>query len=181
MPDDITVFSEADLVKVEGGKIIGSEYPVWYHETMIDELRENIRMDELALKRGTMPEERRHETKQRLDRNRERLDKIVEAVPELDDKQKDYLSKIRKDLGNEIQRMMYSRSQMQKGLADAHGEARRMTEPSIKANGTIYDMAKACNVTVTDGKISRNGAEKIWKICSKRLGEISNTEYLRKD
>lgn len=178
---DIKVFSEADYVEIKGGKRVGSEYPAWYHDAMIDELREGIRMDELALERGTVPQERRHDYRERIKKSEEKLNMIMETMGELDDKQKDFVHKIRTELGKEISRMMFTRSQMQKGLADAQTEARRMVEPSIAVNGALHDMAKACNVPVTNGKVSRTGAEKMWKICSKRLGEISNTELLRRD
>ena len=178
---DIKVFSESDYVEMKGGNKIGSEYPAWYHDAMIDELREGIRMDELALERGTVPQERRHDYRERIKKNEEKLEKIMESCAEMDDKQKDFVSKMRNEIGKEISRLMFSRSQMQKGLASAEQEARRMITPSIPVNGSLHDLAKACNVNVVDGKVSRNGAEKMWKICSKRLGEISNTELLRKD
>ena len=181
MPDDIKIFSEMDLIKTKDGQVIGSEFPAWYHDNMVDELKENIRQDEYQLDKTDMPADRRHTTRERIKKNKERLEQILETTPELDDKQKDYLNKLRKDLGNEISRLMFTRSQMRNGLADAHTEARRMVEPSIKVTGSLYDMAKACNVRIIGDKISRTSAEKVWKICSKRLGEISNTEALRKE
>jgi len=181
MGSDIKVFSEIDYTEVKGGSKLGSEYPAWYHDAMVDEIREGIRTDELVLERGSVPHDRRHDVKERIRKNKEKLEKIQESSPDLDDKQKDYVNKVRVELGKEISRMMFTRSQMQKGLADSHMEARRMKDPSIPVSGAIHDMAQACNVPITNGKISRSGAEKVWKICSKKLGEISNTELLRKD
>lgn len=178
---DIKVFSEIDYAEVKGKKILGSEYPAWYNEAMIDEIREGIRTDELSLEKGMVKQDRRHDVRERIKKNQERLESILESSPDLDDKQKDYVHKVRTELGKEISRMMFTRSQMQKGLADSHTEARRMKDPSIPVAGAIHDMAKACNVPITNGKISRSGAEKVWKICSRKLGEISNTELLRKD
>lgn len=74
-----------------------------------------------------------------------------------------------------------ARREMKKGLADSHEEARRMTTPNIKLSPELIEVAEACNVKHTDGKISRTEAEKIWKITSRYLDEPSNTEYLRKD
>lgn len=178
---DIKVFSEIDYTEVKGGKKLGSEYPAWYHDAMVDEIRETIRADELALERGSVPHDRKHDVKQRIQKNKERLDSILESVPSLDDKQKDLLHKMRTELGKQISSLMFTHSQMKKGLADAHQEVRRMTEKSVPVSGSLAEMAEACNVRVTDGKISRKEAEKVWKICSKRLGEISNTELLRKE
>jgi hypothetical protein len=185
MPEEkangIKFFSEADMVSLKDKDICGSEYPAWYHDSMVDELRESIRVDEYNLERGNMPPDRRSTTKERINKHKERLNQIQSSLPDMADKQKDDINKVRIELGKEITRLMFSRSQMKNGLADAHMEAKRMVEPSIKLQSNMMEIAKACNVRIEDGKVSRKNAEKIWKICSKRLGEISNTEMLRKD
>jgi len=186
MPEEkdssIKFFSEADMVSLKDRDVCGSEYPAWYQDSMLDELQESIRMDEHALERGNMPSDRRQQTMDRIKRHKERLDKIQSSLENLSDKQKDDINKARTELGKEISRLMFSRSQMQKGIASAEMEVKRMQEKSIKLLPNMVDIAKACNVKISDdGKISRRDAEKVWKITSKRLGEISNTEMLRKD
>jgi hypothetical protein len=57
----------------------------------------------------------------------------------------------------------------------------RMTEPCIEVKGDAAQIAKACNVRMTKGKVSRDGAAKIWKILGKAIGERTNTENLRRD
>ena len=81
-----------------------------------------------------------------------------------------------------IRDSMFSRKDMEKGLADAHEEARRMSQPCIELKDDLITFAKNCDVVVNNtGKVSRKGAEKMWKIASRLLGELSNTESLRKD
>ena len=71
---------------------------------------------------------------------------------------------------------------MRKGLADAREEMKRMTEPCIEVRGDAMNIAKACNVKITKGKVSRDGAAKVWKILGKALGDSpTNIEHLRRD
>ena len=106
---------------------------------------------------------------------------MEKAMPKMDDKTKDKLFKVHKELGAKIADAMFTRSDMKKGLADAHEEARRMDTPVIKIGSDMSDIARACNVNPIDGMVSRNQAEKIWKISSRFLGENSNIESLRRD
>jgi hypothetical protein len=77
---------------------------------------------------------------------------------------------------------MYSKEEMWNGDAEPHEEARRRSEPIIKIeNEEIANVLKTCNVDNFHGKgmITRDQAEKAWKLAAKQLGEISNTETLR--
>ena len=178
-----TFFSEADMyVGKDGKKKIASEYPVWYNRQLLDELKEDITMAEFDIKSGRVKESQLVATRERLSKLKEKMDEIEASVPKLDAKGIDRVSKVRKELGKEIASKMYSRSDMKKGLADSHDEARRMTEPSITLSPEAIEMAMACNVPISsDGRVSRAEAEKVWKISSRFLGEPSNSEYLRKD
>lgn len=176
---DISFFSEVDLS--DKGKI-ASEYPAWYNRQMIDELKEELQVAEYGVKMGYVPQTQIASKLANIKKLKDKLAAIEESIPKMDDKSFDSMAKVRKELGKDITSMMFTRSQMERGLADSHEEARRMVTPSIKLTPEASEFAKACNVPISsDGKVSRTGAEKIWKIASRYLGEMSNTENLRKD
>jgi hypothetical protein len=111
---------------------------------------------------------------------KKRVADIENSRPTLSGADESNLDKTRKALAKAIQERMFSRSEMQKGLADGHMEVRRSQSADIPVDDTIAMYARASNVPIIDGKINRDGAAKIWKIAQKYFGDISNTELLRK-
>jgi len=179
---ELSFFSESDMIVTKDGtKRISSEYPIWYNRQMLDELSEDIRMAEFDIKSGRVKDSQLGQAKDKLSKMRDRMSEIDNSMPKLDAKEIDKIAKVRKELGKSISSKMYSRSDMKKGLADSHEEARRMISPSIDLPPEALEIAKMCNVNTKDGKISRTEAEKIWKITGRYLDEGSNTESLRKD
>jgi len=161
-----------------------SEYPAWMHQSQMDELRESIRQREHALDNDLVYASERMIQRDRLKKEKEKLGVIEESKPKLEGPELDRLVKARKYLGGEITKLMYSHSEMERGTADAHEEARRMTEPCVSIKGEdVLPIIKACGVdgVTVDCRISRNQAEKCWKILSAYLGEPQNTEVLRKE
>jgi hypothetical protein len=144
---------------------------------MIEEIQEELTMTEHAIKSGRLSGDQMATARDRVERYRDKLEKIEASRPQLD---KDKVAKVWKDLGKGISNQMYTRDQMQKGIAPAEGEAKRMSQPCVAITPDIEPYAKAANVPVVDGKVSRNGAEKIWKICGRYLGELTNSESLRR-
>ena len=174
-------FSETDMTTQAGIKRVASEYPAWYYTTMLDDLREDVRREEFALESDVVPAERRPQIRDKVKRLKQKLEEIEKSVPKMTEVEEGKLLKVRKDLGKEISALMFTRSQMQKGLADSHTEARRMVEQSIAITPEVAEVAKSCNVSPRNGKISRTEAEKIWKITGRYFNEISNSESLRRD
>jgi len=174
-------FSEVDMTTKDGIKQVASEYPAWYYTTMMDDLKEDIRREDFALESGVVPAERRPQMVDKIKRLKKKLEDIEKSVPKLSEADESKLLKVRKELGKEISSLMFTRSQMQKGLADSHTEARRMVDPCISIENEAAEVARKCNITPRNGKISRTEAEKIWKITGRYFGEISNSESLRKD
>lgn len=182
MSEAISFFSESDMfIGKDGAKRVSSEYPLWYSRQMIDELREDITMAEFAIKSGRIKDTQLANARDRLNKLREKMEEVEKSQPRLDGKELDKVAKVRKTLSKEISAKMYSRSDMKKGLADAHDEVRRMTEYSIPITSEMQEVASACNVKPVDGRINRTQAEKIWKITGRFLDESSNTESLRRD
>ena len=175
---DITFFGEADLNPK--GKI-SSEYPGWYNDTQIQDLKEQITVEENAISKGWVSKDQLGEAQDRLNQKKERLDRILESKPKMDGASKDKVDKVRNELGKTIAEGMYSRSDMMRGLADPHEEMRRMTRKGITLSPEQASFAKACGVPMEGRNVSRTGAEKVWKILSKSLGEPANIERLRRD
>jgi len=170
-----------DVDKTEKGKI-KSQYPAWYYDQQIEDMKESIRQREYQLDNDLVMQTEKGIQRERLRQEKERLDQIEASRPKLSPTETEEFAKIRKEMGTEIRDQMFTRSEMDRGLADAHEEARRMTEPIIKIkNEKEAKLAEECGVKVSkDGKVSRKDAEKMWKIVSKSLGEMSNVEGLRR-
>lgn len=161
-----------------------SEYPGWYFKEQIDELQESVTSLERNLKLGLIPESEREVQQARLRQDKERLSSIMESIPKMSEVEKVRLQKFRSDMGKRISEAMFTYSDMQRGTADAHEEARRMSEPCVSVkdeNGDMATIVKACGVDHISpkGLITRTDAERAWKIISGYLGENTNTETLR--
>lgn len=184
--DSIYFFSTIDRKRGEADGIITSEYPAWMHDYQIEELKEEISSTERNIaryrKEGIFDSEQIFRQTKELDRKRAKLKLINESKPVLRAKDLDLIARSYKNLGNEIRQGLFTKSEMHLGSADPHEEADRMTNPIIDVNKCLsVDLAESLNIKVENGKISRTGAEKAWKILGHLLGEPTNTETLRKD
>ena len=172
----IVFFGEID--RTEKGQI-KSEFPAWYFENNIEDLNEEIGWKERALDRKNINWEDIESTKKEVEGLKKKADLIKKSKPKLKGADKDEIYKEYNRLGEEIRDSMFTRTEMMKGLASAHEEAKRMTEPGIKVDPKLAD---ACNIKLIGGKVSRNDASKMFKIMGKALGDVpTNTEYLRRD
>lgn len=173
------LFGPSDCDKF--GKI-KSEYPVWYHEVHIDELRESIAASKRALNRGEVPQAALASHKADLVRNENRLREIDKNKPKLSTGERDKLYKLwKEELCPSIKNSMFTRSDMMKGLADGHEEARRMVKPVIPVSGELVKFLGFCNCKVVKGMASRNMLAKAFKLTGRLLGESTNIEILRED
>lgn len=176
--DGVKFFSEVDLNSK--GKVSGV-YPGWYYDQLKDELKEQINFEQYQLDNNLIPKSEINLMSEELNQKKKRLRDIEASMPKLKGLEKDKFAKVRDELGEKISESMFSRTDMKKGFAYAHEEARRMSEPCINLTPDMLELADKCNVRITGKKVSRTHAEKIWKIVSKTLGEQTNTEHLRKD
>lgn len=157
----------------------GSQMPGWYFEEHQRQLDETIKQKENALRNDFVPASEKHEFKENLERDRERLAKIQNSKPKFNDKEKDELAGLVEEVGVVIGESLFKRSDMEKGIADAHEEVKRQLDPSIKIDGRLAEMA---GITLDKkGFCSRNDATKAWKLGRKILEENSNVEVLRRD
>ena len=172
----IVFFGEID--RNEKGQI-KSEFPAYYFESNIEDLRDEIGWKKRALERKNINWEDVESTKKEVEGLEKKLHLIETSKPKLKGADKDKIYNEYKRLGGEIRDAMFPRTEMMKGLASGHEEAKRMVNPSITVDPRL---AAACNVKLTKGKASRNDASKMFKIMGKVLGDVpTNTEFLRRD
>lgn len=176
--EGINLFGKVDVNK-HGN--VGSEMPAWYFRSNKEDLYESIRSTESSIERGQVSEEHKPQILADLKKMREKYDAIMESEPKYDGNQQDIMAKTAKELGSQIKESMFSRTDMMRGTADAHEEARRMVEPCIEMKGEAAVLAKKMNCRISrDGMVSRNDAQRVWKVLQRSLGENSNTEILRR-
>lgn len=174
-------FGEVDINK--HGKP-SSDYPAWYFDVQIKELRREIDDIERGLENEMFQGKDKLKMKNLLAQRKDRYEKIMESKPKLRDVDKDRIAKSRKELGERIGESQYCYSDMQKGAmgnADPQVEADRMVNPCIDVKNAIEaDFCKQAGIRITNGKISRNDAVRIWQIQGKILQEgILSAEVLR--
>lgn len=179
MAEEISFFSELDYS--DKGNI-SSEYPAWYFDKFIDDLKEQVRVDEESLDMGLIPSEHRPMVAKRISDSKRRLHEIEDGRPKLTQADETKLKAFREQIGKDIAGLQFTRSDMMKGLASPEMEAKRRVMPCIKIDPSCVKFALAARIPINrDGMVSRDGAEKMWKIASKYFGENSNTEVLRRD
>jgi len=175
--------SENEAIQFFGKIDKGSTYPAWSLPAAIDEMEEEISLKERQLERGQIKPERIPMVKAQIEAKKDRLRNILESKPKLNPGQATYLEKLCKDLGEEIGRSMFTRSDMEKGTADAHEEAKRMSEPCISVP---RELAAQFGIAQAGGSgqnmlVSRDNASRIWQTGRRYFGRPSNIEELRKD
>lgn len=115
---EIQFFGEVDIHPTK--KVISSEYPAWYFDKPFEQLGEEVAKMERALASGKIPPDKVGDFKDQLRTKKDRYEKIQDSIPKLSGEVKDKLAKTRKELGALIKSGYYTRTQMEKGLVDAH-------------------------------------------------------------
>jgi hypothetical protein len=173
-------FTEAD-VSHRGD--ICSQVPSWSMTQLIDELDSDISALEKNSKDYSIAADKRAKILADLAERKERRD-MIENKPKLD---KDRIKKlvgsdrVKGTLGEKISDSMFSVDDMNRGIADAAVEMRRMLDPCIKLEPEECEIAQGCNVRITkDRMVSRDDAIKVWRIGRLYNDDMSNPELLRK-
>lgn len=158
----------------------GSAMPGWTHDEHLNRAEDSIRMKRKALEDGAVPPAMRGQFIEQMKKEEQRLDQIKEdrhrVTKNFDE---DKLNRWQEEAGKEISAAMFTYTEMQRGTASAHEEARRMTEPCVRIDP---EMAEAAGITLDrKGECSRTDAERAWKLCRKAMGEMDNPEILREE
>lgn len=160
---------------------VSSEYPAWAMGTHIEELEESIHQKKTVLERKLYIPGEEMNIKATLDREEKRLSEIKESRPALETADENRVYKGYKEVGKKIADSLFSRDDMERGLANPHEEKNRMVKPCIEIDP---ELAVACNIPaerIKDNKVSRNDAARIYKIIGSYFGENTNIEALRPD
>ena len=174
---DIIWFTEVDYN--DKGKI-ANDYPAYYDEISIKELKEDIRVLTEQLDDDVYQGKKKRIEKARLDKMQDRYDKIQAGRPKLEGAKKDKVANSMKNLGERIKESMFSYDAHWKQTADAHTVAERMVTPCIEVKDEfVNSFVKQRGFKMENGKISQNDASIIFKTMCKLIGEQSDTDKLR--
>lgn len=171
----VQFFSSVDI-DARTGKV-SSEFPAWFFTQQMENMDDEIRSIEYRLENGDVPAASIPYYKNQLRRLKDRRDKIEASKPKMSAMERDFVAKSVDTLGEKISESMFTREEEQRGFADAHEEARRMSTPCIKVDPGFAD---AFGIKTVKGLVSRNDAVKMWKIGRRSLGDDVNVEILRR-
>jgi hypothetical protein len=178
----ITFYGKIDRNKA--GKI-SSSIPAWAMTTHKENMREEIAARRRKLERGEVPLDRVMEFKAEIEKDEAKFADIENSKPKLNPTEEKQVEDAYTLLGSAIANAKFSREDMRTGRADAHEEARRISQPCIRINSGIADICKNNNIRVTENKdgllVNRRDAELAYKLCGHYMGAETNTEWLRKD
>jgi hypothetical protein len=171
-----TFYAEHDID--DKGRI-SSEYPSWYTPHMLREMEDEIANMEGALLTGQIPKGYEAEYRDNLVGKKERFEKAKDSslVTDVD---RGKVGDALKDVAAILKDEMPSTRAMADGFIDSDMELRKITIPYIKVDERIAELCQAANVPIVEGKVSREGLAKAWKIGTKWMGEYANVEVLRK-
>lgn len=163
--------------------VVSSEYPAWYYDVHVEELRESVAKNKRRLDRGEVQPELVAVVRAEIERDDKKLEEIKNYKPTLSDAERDKLNKLYKEeLCPLISDSLFTHTQMQKGLAPAHEEAKRMVQPVLEIKSAhLAEMLVAVGGRIVNKKASRNDVSKVFKLVGKLLGEATNIEVLRQD
>jgi tellurite resistance protein len=133
----------------------------------------------MRLKRGNVEPDQIPGLKADIEREKEKLEAIVNSKPALNSTQKDRCASMYESLGKQIKDSMPTRKETKQGLVNPHDELRRLK--GKKHISVDTQMAAACGVKPVHGKITGDEANKCYKILGKMLDENTNVERLRRD
>lgn len=176
-----TFFGDGDRMKFGANKgKISVAFPQWYFKQHIEEIKRQIEQKERQIKSGLLDATAMLIAKQQTEELRNKLSMILSGVPEINAKEKDYLSKFYKWSSAVLSDELFSRSEMQMGLADPRVILERESNKYINIRNFI-DIAKAANIKVAKDKVNLKDIQIMWKIVGKILGEPTNTEWVRQE
>jgi hypothetical protein len=174
----IMFFTEADL---DPKGRIKHQYPVYFNRKQKDDIQEEIRRLKTGIDKKLFPDGVMGEAREKLRKAEDALERMETMRPDFE-KHKDRIAKLRDELGTGISDSLFTRDEMKKGLADAHEEARRMSEPVITLSPSAAGVAVQNGIRITgDRKVSRTDATRLWQMSREALGEMRDVEVLRRD
>lgn len=160
----------------------GSQMPAWYHRQQLDNMKRELAQRVKALEEGRIPPAYRAQTEEKVRQLEQRVREIEAARPRPKGQERDVFRKAEQDLGERIADSMPTHEEIQRNLVTAHEEVEKLTKPCIKLTPEAIEVArKIPGIKISkDGEVSRNDAQKVWKLCRRINDESSNVEKLRR-
>ena len=172
--EEIKFFGEVDL---KADNKPASQYPSWFFDAYVDDLKEEVAKKERRLAMGLISPSKIMLIKNEVEREKKRIQEIEASRPKLRGKAKDEVADAYRRIGQQLLETMPTRKEEKDGLVSPHGELKRWNTPYVKVDPKI---AKACGIK-TKGKVTGKQAGKIYQILGKALGENTNLERIRRD
>ena len=157
---------------------IASDLPAWYFDFHLSELEESVSKKKRQIERGQILPESVFNVQNEIKSKEVRIKEIQASKPKLVGGQKDKVSKAYFSLKNEIANSMPTKLENMEGYTNPREELKRMKDFHIKVDPEI---AKACNVKMERGKVTGDGADRIFKMSGRLLGENENIEKIRRE
>ena len=157
---------------------VNAEMPAWFHDIHLADFEEKIARNQRQIKRGEVALESVPIVQQDIARLKERVKEIRASKPMLKGGQKDMIAKQYFALQTAIADSMPTHRDNKKGYVNPRDELKRWKEYHVPVD---KDLAKACNVKFEKGKTTGNGADKMYKMMGRLLGENENIEKIRKE
>jgi len=173
--DDIVFFNEIDLKK-DGS--ISSEYPCWFFDVHIEEMKESIASKKRQLKLGLVHPEMVGRVQAEVENQEKRMKEIENSKPKLSGAAQDFAYGEYKKLCDQLSDSMPTRREDRQGFVRPHEELQRLNTPYVSVDPKI---AAACGIKGSKGKITGKQAARCVQIIGKALGENTNIERLRRD
>ena len=175
---DVNVEFFGDVDRNKNNEIT-SELPAWFHREHLSILEEDADQLERQIERGDIPKLHISMTAQEIKTKREKIADIKAAIPKFTGANKNKISEAYFKLKNQIADSLPTHMENRKGYTQPREELDRMKSFHIPVD---KDLAKACNVkTNIAGKVSGDGANKMFKMFGRILGENENVERIRKE
>ena len=178
--EEFSFFGEVDM-KRDGNP--SSQYPSWYFDIYLEELKESVSKKKRRIAMGLVAPSKIMSIKNEVEREEQRIKEIEASKPKLRGKLKDEVAKVYQSLEKQLAEEMPTRKEDKDGLVSPHGELKRWDTPHIKVDPVI---ANACGISMQKlkeqkGKVTGKQAAKMYQIIGKSLGENTNVERIRRD
>lgn len=158
---------------------ISSDMPAWWFDVHMEHLEEEVSKTKRQIKRGEIQPEAVPRKQQEIVAKEARIKGIKATVPKLNAKQRDMVADQYHKLQNEIARTMPTKRENLEGYTSPREELKRCQDFHISVDPNL---AKACNVeTNIAGKVSGDGANRMYRMMGRVLGENENVERIRRE
>ncbi len=155
-----------------------SDLPSWFFNIHMEDLQEQVSRSERQIVSGQVNIEAVPMLKQEIVNKKKRISEIKKSIPKLTGSNKTQVGKQYNELKNKIADSMPTIRDNEKGFVDPREELKRLKEHHIEVSP---ELAESCSVKHVKGKVTGDGANRMYKMMGRLLGENENVEKIRKE